>query len=312
MRSSRPPRPPRRSSVDAPAPEPTAVAAPIVWSYKSPREFVRDRCDWLRTHDATFSLRRLCRHADFGSPSYVKMYVDGDRNLKPDSALRLAEALGLNATERAYFGLLVDADQHDDAETRDRLQLEMLRMAVRHGHTAALDAARLDYFSHWFVPVIHAMASLDGFQATPHWIAARVRPRIRSYDAKLALDVLVELGVLAERDGAYSLSEARLAVDPAIQSPLIAEYLRRMLRLAEQAPEFWPREQRVNSALTVTVPDAFYATLLDRIERFREQLYEEIMAAHPQRAAVRGQVVHVGFQAFKLTDVETAADPDAD
>lgn len=277
---------------------------PVVWRYDDPRAYVRDACQWLREHDASFSLRRLCRHADFGSPSYIKMYVDGQRNLKADTAARLAEALGLGPSESAYFALLTEANQTDDPERQSRLKLELLRMAVRHGHTGALDAARIDYFSHWFVPVIHAMASLKGFQATPHWIAARMRPRIRSYDAKLALDILVELGLLAERDGSYSLSEARLAVDPELQSPLIAEYLRQMLHKAEAAPEFWSRAERVNSALTVTVPNAQYRELLDRVEKFREQLYEEIMAAHPQNGPVSGQVVHLGFQVFKLTAVE--------
>lgn len=286
----------------------TFDASPEVWSFQDPRAFVRELCDWKKTYNRDFSFRQICRHAGFASPSYIKAFLDGKRNLRPDSAQRLGEALGLGAVETEYFCTLVALDQEVDRDRRQAHRVELLRLAIRHGHTATIDAAKLDYFAHWFIPVIHAMASLKGFQAQPHWIAARLRPKIRSFDAQRALTTLRELGLLKGEGESAQVGERRIAVAPELHSTLVAEYLRQMDGLAQQAKQLWPGRERVHSALTVTVPTRIHDEVLAKIERFREDLYSFVMAEQSEDEAVEGDVMHVSFQAFKVTDVgpETA------
>jgi len=215
-----------------------AKKMPEVWSYRDARAFVRDHCAWRLQHESGFSYRQLSRHADLGSPNYVQMFVSGKRNIKTETAWKLAEAMLLSPRAAEFFVKLVTFTQAE-AEVRPALLDELLKFAVRHGGMGQLDAARLEYFRHWYIPVVHAMASLQGFRADPHWIAARVVPKIRSFDAKQALDVLFTLGIFVEDADGFRVEEPRLETEQGLQSLLIREYHRNMIHLSESALDTW-------------------------------------------------------------------------
>lgn len=284
---------------------PSSSNPPRIWDYEDARRFVAHLCHWKQRHEPHFSYRQLARFAELGSPSYVQTYLKGKRNLKPGTARRLGQALGLDEAEQSCFVLLVRYTQQEDERQREVLRLELLRHSVRHGRTGRIDEARLDYFTQWFIPVVHAMASLAGFRPDPHWIAGRLVPRIRSFDARRALDTLLDLGMLTrDDDGGVEVATPRVATDPALRSSLVQEYLRAMVRLVDQAVDAWPRDHRVTSAMTITVPESLIAQLYDRVEGFRRELFDWVMAEQESYAGVPGQVVQINFQAFPVTDLD--------
>lgn len=277
---------------------------PVLWQARAARAWVEAVFEARRTVDRGTSWRKLARWAGFGSPNYIQSWLRGERNLRPESATALAGALGLDGPAAAFFGVLVAFEQADDPDERHARYVELLRLSVEHGETGRLDAARLAYFSHGYIPAVHAMASLRGFQRDPHWIAARLVPRIRSFDAKKALDVLAELGIFAEdAEGRFEVREPRLETEPGLQGLWLREYHRAMLRLAEQALDVWPADRRVGSALTVTVPSALVPELFARVDGFRRELFHWLMSEQAELDGVEGEVMQVNLQAFPLTDL---------
>lgn len=136
---------------------------------------------------------------------------------------------------------LVEFANAEDPDQRAGWYRDILAQAARFGKTGTIDAARLAYFTYWYIPIVHAMASLSGFRPEPHWIAARTVPKLRSFDAKKALDTLIALGIFEiDSKGKFYLRERRLEVQPELHSLWIREYHRAMIRLAEQALDYWP------------------------------------------------------------------------
>lgn len=276
---------------------------PEIWRYRDARRFLGDLCAFKAAVDADFSYRQLSRFAELGSPNYVQMFLRGRRNLKPSTARRIAAAIGLDEQEVRFFAVLTQFTQSANPEERAGWYEELLRLAVRYGGTGRIDAAKLAYFTHWYIPVIHAMASLKGFRPDPHWVAARIVPRIRPYDAKRALGILFELEIFEENEDGFEVHEPRLETEEGLRGVWLREYHRAMIRLSEQALDMWPPEERTTSALTVTVPHELVAKLLERVDEHRRELFEWLMAEQEGVEGVDGEVMQVNLQAFRLTDV---------
>ncbi|RMF19280.1 MAG: TIGR02147 family protein, partial [Candidatus Dadabacteria bacterium] len=187
---------------------------PPIWGFRDARECLAALIAARQRRDPSFSYRQLHRFAGIRTPNYAQLFISGKRNIREDTARKFAEGLSLSPEETEFFVALVRFTQSDDPDERTEYYRQVLELAARHGETAKIDQARLDYFNEWYIPVIHAMASLKGFRADPVWIAARVRPKIRSFDAQRALDVLVHLGILViEDDGTVRVEEPRLETD---------------------------------------------------------------------------------------------------
>ena len=149
------------------------------------------------------------------------------------------------------------------------------------------------------------MASLKGFRADPVWIAARVRPKIRSFDAQRALDVLVHLGILVlEDDGQVRVEEPRLETDDVVRDLRIRRYHQAMIHLSLASLDEFDPEDRVTSALTVTVPHALACEVMARVDGFRQELFNWLVREQVGMDGVEGEVMQINFQAFPVTGME--------
>ncbi len=284
---------------------PDTPRAPDIWTYRDPRRYLNDLCDYLRAIDSSFSYRKLGRWAGLKSPNYIPTYLQGKRNLRPDTAQRIAAALELSEHEQRFFVMLTRFEQTDSETESADYYRSLLDLAVRYGQTGRIDTARLDYFSCWFIPVVHAMASLREFRGDPHWIAARINPKIRSFDAQKALDTLSELGIFQRGpDGSYTVAERRLETEPELQSLMIREYHRAMIRLSEASLDAWDPEKRIASAITLTVPSELIPQVLQRIESYREDMFSWLVSEQRESDAIQGDVMQINFQAFPVTELD--------
>lgn len=91
-----------------------------VFAYLDYRAFLRDYYRARKAAGRGFSYRSFSRRAGLKSPNYLKLVVDGARNLSTDMAERFAAACGLNADEQRYFVDLVAYCQAASAADRKR------------------------------------------------------------------------------------------------------------------------------------------------------------------------------------------------
>jgi hypothetical protein len=81
-----------------------AVEAEIdVFAYLDYRAFLRDYYRARKAAGRGFSYRSFSRRAELKSPNYLKLVMDGDRNLSADMAKRFATACGLRGDAQRYF-----------------------------------------------------------------------------------------------------------------------------------------------------------------------------------------------------------------
>ncbi|HTV19422.1 MAG TPA: TIGR02147 family protein [Polyangiaceae bacterium] len=280
--------------------------APVdVFRYRDYREFLA--AFYAHAKAAGLSYRGFARAAGLGAPNYLKLVIDGKRNLSREMATRFAAACRLNAESTEYFELLVALNQADNDAERNEFHERLSRFA-RFRSSQRLDVAQHEYHSSWFIPVIRELVSCPGFVEDPAWIAAQLEPAISEKEAAHALDVLQRLGLL-ERDESGQLGQATRAVTTGQQASglHIRNYHAEVMQRAVRAMHELPPEERYISALTLSASAATWAEVMRRVIAFRQELVT-LCDADPAPA----RVVQLNLQLFPLTrPLTTAATPAA-
>lgn len=145
-----------------------------------------------------FSYRAFSRATGLGAPNYLKLVIAGKRNLTPVMAERFAASCGLANEPAAYFQQLVAFNQAKTAAERNR-SYERLTGFRRYRQVQKLELAHAAYHSTWYLPAIRELCASAAFLDDHEWLAGVLRPPIKASEAKNAIDLLLELGLL-ERD----------------------------------------------------------------------------------------------------------------
>jgi uncharacterized protein (TIGR02147 family) len=271
-------------------------AAVDVFAFRDYRQFLRAYYDAGKAGGQAVTLRAFSKRAGLRSPNYLKLVMDGTRNLTHPMAARFADAAGLRAEAAEYFCELVAFNQAKTAADRGRAY-ERLRRFPRYRKVYKLDAAQESYHSSWYLPALRELIAHKDFKDDPRWIAKQLMPAISPREAERALATLLELG-LVERDANDRLVQR----DPLVTTPdgplghHVVSYHRSMLERAAAALDAVPRDEREIAALTLCLSGAQIDELKQRLERFREELLQ-LYTAGPDAS----RIVQVNLQMFPLS-----------
>jgi uncharacterized protein (TIGR02147 family) len=272
-----------------------------VFSYLSYRAFLRDAYHNLKAQQRGFSYRWFSKRAGLASPNFLKLVMDGKRNLSPRGAESFAVALGLAGREIAFFRELVDFEQALTTPDKNRAW-ERLAAHPVHRLVCARQRDYVEYLSRWWHVAIRELIGLPGFREDPEWIGRQLRPTISSAQARAAIELLLAVGAV-ERDGDGRLrrAEASSAVVPEVRALAEANFHREMLQRASAALEPMAPEERELTSATVTLSSRSLQLVQARLAQLRAEVLELA------RRDVADRVVHLHMQAFAIAALDADA-----
>lgn len=278
-------------------PDPVSDTPPEVFRYLDYRAYLRDFYEHKKAGPRSFSYRAFSRRAGLKSPNYLKLVMDGDRNLTASMAGNFADGCGLSGESKAYFIDLVAFNQAHTGPERTAAY-DRLKSHRRYRSVQRLELAHAAYHASWYIPAIRELACRPDFEGEAAWVAARLRPRITQSQAARGLRILRELSMLIQNDdGHWVQAEALVSTGPETAGVHIGNYHRMMMRQAAAAIDEFPPAQRDISSLTLCLGAEKLAEVKARIVRFRRELLELSVEDESPR-----QVVQVNFQLFPLSD----------
>ncbi len=272
-------------------------SAPSVYSYSDFRAFLRDYYAYAKAHEYGFSFRVFSRRAGLRSSNYLRLVMDGARNLTPASAGQFGRGCGLEGVALDFFVELVAYGQATDTQARSRAfdRLTHYRK-FRAVHLLAKERAR--YHSTWYVPVIRELVRRPDFVDDPAWIARQLTPSISRVQAARAMALLRKLELIRnDESGRVVQGEPLVTTGPGPHGPHIYAFHHAMLDRAGHALDNLPREERDVSCLTVCVSDEKLEAIKEKVRAFRRELLQlaELDDA-PERVA------QINFQVFPLSE----------
>jgi len=269
---------------------------PLVFDYLDYRDFLRDTWKVMQAESRKHSYRWFSRKAGLGSPSYLKLVSDGDRNLTDDTAGRFAHALDLDDQQSKYFAALVRLNQASTTEERAR-RFEELSSLPPYRAIHKLQRSQYDYYALWFCVPIRELVARGDFVEDPEWIARQLRPAIKPVEAKRALALLLELELLERgRDGKLVQAESLLTTGPQLRLIALRRFHQQMLRRAEAAMDEVPLAEREVGGVTLRLTQAQVRHLKRRLYEVRQEVLRLDGTGGGPEA-----VHHLAFQLFPVT-----------
>jgi uncharacterized protein (TIGR02147 family) len=245
-----------------------------VFQYTDFRKYLADHYAAEKIRRPSFSYRTFARRAGFSSPNFLKLVIDGQRNVGKGSVPAFTKALGLDGDEATFFADLVAFGQGRTIEEKNR-HFERIAASRRFRAARRIDGPFFDYLSHWWMPAIRELAGRADFRDDPTWIAGELRPRIKPAEAKRALATLETLGLLVrDARGRLARGEPTLTTGHEVRSVAVVNFHRQMLERAAAAIEEQPSTRREFAAVTVCIRAETVSDLKVRVQRFCEEILE--------------------------------------
>jgi uncharacterized protein (TIGR02147 family) len=269
---------------------------PNIFEYTDYRAYLRDYYVAEKARRPAFSYRYFARRAGHTSPNFLKLVIEGKRNLGPASITAFARALELDAEEASFFAELVAFGQSKTDGDKNK-HLTRITAARNYRKAGRIEGQLFEYLAHWYLPAIRELVARPDFVEDAKWIARELMPPISAKKAAEGLKVLLNLGLVRRMpDGRLERGDPSWTTGPEPSSKIVEAFHQQMLTLATEALQKYSSDDRNVSSLVVCVRAKTVAELKRRLTSFQQELLALCDADEEPEV-----VYQVGMQLFPLS-----------
>ncbi|MBD3392339.1 MAG: TIGR02147 family protein [Chitinivibrionales bacterium] len=244
-----------------------------VFEYNDYRRFLKDFYNEKKSENSHFSYRFMAGRVGFKSPGHFTQIIQGKANISIHLIERFAQFLKLNKKERSYFQELVlfnQARKHEDKKRHFERLISFRESSVR-----VLAEDQYEFYSEWYYTAIREILNFYPFDGDLGKLAKMVDPPVTPQEAKKAVNLLEKLGLIEKRDdGSYAVTDRMLTTGYHAQGVALSNHVLNSLRLAENALDHFPRNERNLSTVSVSVSPEGYERIVEELRAFRRKMLE--------------------------------------
>lgn len=271
---------------------------PLIFEYLNYRLYLKDLFRFKKTEKAGFSFRAFSRLAGLKSSNFLKLVIDGKRNLSGEAIHKFAKGFRLSGEESQFFESLVQFEQSSNAEEKNFYYDRILK-SRSYNDVRLLEAHQYAYFSNWHFVAIRELVTIKDFQEDPSWINKRLGTRLHAEEVKKAIHILLTLGLLTrDEKGKLTQTVEKITTSPEMGMLALINFHREMLRKASESLEKHWSSQRDISALTVAVSKKQYEKIRERLNQVRREIH-----AMTEEGDNKEVIYQVNLQLFPLSEV---------
>ncbi|MBF0278500.1 MAG: TIGR02147 family protein [SAR324 cluster bacterium] len=270
-----------------------------IYAYLDSRNLIRDYCQLCKAGNSRYSLRWFAKEIGYGAPNYVKLIIDGDRNISEKRIRSFAELMGLKKNEREYFELLVHLSQAGDIESRDHYYQRIASIRSKKFHKHQLQGAQFDSLSSWLHLLIREMSFLKDFSDDVNWIMKRLLYKASPAEITKCLKDLETSGLLIREGGRLRASDSSITFPDEVRSLAIQKYHQGILKQADHALEQDLKQREYGSTIVATTPEKF-KLVKEKLKKFRAEILELL----DTEDGVADEIVVMAFQLFHVVESE--------
>lgn len=268
---------------------------PEIHSYHDYREFLKDRVAYEKATQKGFSLRSLAGKVKV-APGFLPMLLSGERSVSTEVLERIGSELGLVKEERRYLQNLRTIVESPSQALR-LSALEELQKVREYKASNPRELEMYQYLTEWFHVAIREMVNLEGFELDAKWIRSRLRVKIPLSEVEKALKFLVENGFIEMTGGKAKVAQKKLECTGSVYRLVFSQFHREMLKLASEALDTVPFEERSITGLTFPIPVGRYKEIFKILDETLDRI--DAISAESKGS---DSVYHVGISLFPLTE----------
>ncbi|NLG16655.1 MAG: TIGR02147 family protein [Fibrobacter sp.] len=269
-----------------------------IFEYIDYRKFLSEYYQYKKSTSRAFSYRYFCAKAGLTSPVFLKLVIDGKRNLSRQSIEKFCTAMQLTKKQSAFFRNLVLFDQAKTSAEKQEYYA-VLRSMENSVTEKILSMDQYDYFSKWYNAVIRELVVLYDFKQNYSFLARCVYPQITEGEAKEAVELLEKLCLIRKKKNGRGYEHADSAITNSGEIGLMAvrQFNRAMIEHSLKAIENIPVDKRHVSGLTIGISPQMYQIVQAEIVAFKDRIVTLI-----NRDEKSSCVYQLNIQLFPVSD----------
>lgn len=249
-----------------------------------------------------YNYKTFSAAADIRSPNYLKLIIDGERNLSPVTVKKFAKALGLDRFETEEFALLVSYGQAADGLERNQYlqKLSEFRMKrkIKSGRVKAKTAENAPSWLNW---VMSALVDQKGMDFKLENLKKTIGPQAKEDEIKKAFESLIQDGSLVQD---WQTGEIRRGVggmpNPEEFPPeLIRKLQAELIYLGMESLLYGKPQEKEFGSLTVCLTEDEFEKLKFELRHLRKRIYKDNLVAREKSKGDR--VYQLNIQLYPIT-----------
>ncbi len=287
-----------------------SVAAPYLSNYLDYRRFLSDFYAYKRFQTRgdirPYSYAVFAAAADIKSPNYLKMIIEGRRNLSEEMISKFARALGLNKEQSDEFRTLVLFSQAIEPAQRNLFLKVLSEIRVEQKlRSGEIDRKIWEKAPNWIGWILYAMTEQQGVTFDVNQVRALLRNKASAEEISLAMESLTSNGWVEVREDvgsirSYVKSSAAIEANEEVPAALVRKLQSELMYLGLESLHSDSPQEREFGSLTLAMTKAEFEDLRFKLRQLRKQAMTDNAA---QRSRQKGERVYqLNLQLFPVTE----------
>jgi len=235
---------------------------PVITEYQDPVTYMGDMIKYRKAEQRAFSVLKVCRELRRCSPALISLILKRERVITPERVEDLSKVMGLTSSERQYF-----------KDWIEKIALGEKFEPVTEKAQAKRKNVSTHLLKDWLNVYVKDAFSLSSIQSDPERIFAFLGGIASRARIEKSIRFLLGNGYLRKtQDGKIVLDTPLAVSDQGLPNSKIRQFHRASLKIARDAVEQYPVDERLANALVVTVDKEEYSELCDIVAEFSEKL----------------------------------------
>ena len=279
---------------------------PVLASYTDFRQYLRDFYDYKRKQTQgsirPYNYATFAASADIKSPNYLKLIIEGQRNLSDVMAKKFSKALGLGKEESDEFVALVRYGQSEDPIERNRNLKVLADLRVRQQmKTGEIKEETWAKVPGWVTWVLYALVDQKGAQFNVDQLFHLLKGKVRPEEIRRCLGRLIQSGELTMdlESGEIRKGRELMAGSESVPPELVRKLQAELIYLGLESLFHEDPQDREVGAMTVALTEEEFQQLKFELRQLRKRWQKDVSV---KRHSVKGdRVFQLNVQLFPLT-----------
>lgn len=288
-------------------PAPSAIANPVLGNYMDYRLFLKDWYDYRRDQTKQdlrpYNYGVFSAAADIKSPNYLKMIIEGRRNLSPEMISKFARALAMNKELGEEFRLLVQFGQASDPAERNYFLKELSEFRVQLKlKSGEIDRKTWEKIPNWISWILYAALDQQGVEFSPVYLRDLLRGKASEVEIEEALKSLIRSGEVAQDEITGKLKKTRNIIESAEDVPvaLVRKLQSQLMYLGLESLFQDSAVEREFGSLTLSMTKSEFEELRFKLRQLRKATHKDNSIKRMSSSGER--VYQLNLQLFPVTN----------
>lgn len=286
-----------------------ASLPPVLSSFTNYRDYLKafyiHKKELSKNSLRSYNYAQFSAAANIKSPNYLKLIIEGKRNLSIDMAHKFAKALSLKKDQTTEFVALIEYGQATDPTDRNQKlkKLNDMRM-TQQMQSGKICSQAIEVVPNWVTWVVYTLADQKNVQFDVPALFKTMKGRASAEQIKRAMDRLFETGELVRDSETGEVKKGRALMVGNGSDPIPVELVRKLqselIYLGLESLYNDMANEREFGAVTLALTQEEFEKVKFELRQLKKRIYTEVLV---KREASKGdQVYQMNIQLFPVSE----------